>query len=263
MKKSWVARFVLAVVMGAIVGALWGMREASISSTADVFLSDISTESPPLVISTDSTPSVISTESSSGEISNASQGHIVHLNVPFVSQAPYRVWHMPYKEFCEEASVLSLHYWKQGIATPPADQLDAELKELRVWEEEHLGKWEDTNADETAQMLHERFDYPARVERNMTMDDMKAELDAGRPFIVPARGQELDSPYYTPPGPLYHMIVVIGYDDQSGEWIVNDPGTNTLGAGQRYAYDDLYDAIGDWSHDDQAPTGGKVMIFVE
>lgn len=186
------------------------------------------------------------------------------LSVPFVSQAPFRVWDLPYKEYCEEASVLTLHYWKSGVPTPPADQLDRDLKEVQAWEEENLRTWDDTTAEETARILRQRFGYTnTSVVRDVSPSDIKRELDAGRPVIVPARGRELDSPYFTPPGPLYHMLVIIGYDDAAGQWVTNDVGTNTKGAGQRYAYDDLFNAMGDWSHDQQQPTNEKVMVVVE
>jgi hypothetical protein len=190
--------------------------------------------------------------------------HSVLLPVPFVSQAPFRVWSLPYKEYCEEASVLTLHYWKSGRATPAADVLDLELKEVQAWEEANLGRWEDTTAEETARVLREHFGYSnTKVVRDITPADITRELNAGRPVIVPARSRELDSPYFTPPGPLYHMLVIIGYDDAVGQWIANDVGTNTKGAGQRYAYDDVFDAIGDWSHDIGGPNNQKVMIVVE
>lgn len=189
--------------------------------------------------------------------------NIVRLSVPFVSQAPLRIWTLPYKEYCEEASALTLHYFATGTTPGAASELDGALRNIQAWEEEHLGTWEDTTVEEAARILREYFGHAnTRVVRDITRADIVRELDAGRPVIVPARGRELDSPYFTPPGPLYHMLVVIGYDDAAGEWIVNDVGTNTKGAGQRYAYADLLDAIADWSHADGAPTGGKAMIVL-
>ncbi|MBI4143174.1 C39 family peptidase [Candidatus Uhrbacteria bacterium] len=189
----------------------------------------------------------------------------VALPVPFVSQAPFRVWDLPYKEFCEEASMLSLHYWKQGKPTPPADQLDRDLKDIQSWEVANLRTWDDTTADETARILREKFGYTnTKVVRGITIAEMLDQLAHGTPIIVPAAGRELSSPYYKPPGPLYHMLVVIGFDDERKEFITNDVGTNTKGAGFRFTYDDLYGAMGDWDVTLGAPdTSKKVMIVVE
>ncbi|MBI2482665.1 C39 family peptidase [Candidatus Uhrbacteria bacterium] len=189
---------------------------------------------------------------------------VVRLRVPFVSQAPFRIWNLPYKEFCEEASLLTLHLWKQGKPTPPADALDRALKELQAWETEQLGTWEDTTAVQGVRLLREYFGYAdARVVESVSIDRIKRELDAGRPVVVPAAGRALPNPYFQRPGPLYHMLVIIGYDDRAGEFITNDVGTNTKGAGLRYRYDDLYRAMGDWSEDRHAPdTTRKVMIVL-
>ncbi|MDO8598659.1 MAG: C39 family peptidase, partial [bacterium] len=168
-------------------------------------------------------------------------------------------------EFCEEASVFTLHLWKQRKRTPLADELDRSLKDIQEWETANLRTWEDTTAEETARVLREKFGYVQTwVVRGVTIETMKEELRKGRPLIVPAAGRELSSPYYKPPGPLYHMLVVIGYDEATREFITNDVGTNTKGAGFRFTYDDLYGAMGDWDIASGAPdTSKKVMIVVE
>jgi hypothetical protein len=206
---------------------------------------------------------------SDGQPSDISSSFNIHrsafIPVPFVSQAPFRVWDLPYKEFCEEASVLTVHYWKQGQKPPVADQIDRDLKDIQAWETANLRTWDDTTAEETARVLREKFGHAnTRVVRNVTIENITSELDAGRPVIVPAAGRELSSPYYKPPGPLYHMLVIIGYDDAKREFITNDVGTNTKGAGFRFAYDDLHGAMGDWDAVAGAPnTLQKTMIVVE
>lgn len=35
------------------------------------------------------------------------------LDVPFASQAPYEDWHLPYKEACEETSIIMVQYYLQ------------------------------------------------------------------------------------------------------------------------------------------------------
>ena len=160
--------------------------------------------------------------------------------------------------------MFALHVWKEGKQTPPADELDRAFKDMQEWETAHLRTWLDTTAEETVRMLQEKFGYTnARVVRGVTIAMMKDELMKGRPFVVPAAGRALASPYYQRPGPLYHMLVVIGYDDATREFITNDAGTNTKGAGFRFSYDNLYGAMGDWSVERDAPdTSQKVMIVL-
>lgn len=211
------------------------------------------------------TPAAVSIVPSAGGPARApSAPRVVRLRVPFVSQAPFRVWSVPYKEFCEEASMYTLHLWKQKKPTPPADALDRALKGIQQWETEHLGTWEDTTAAQAVRVLREYFGYSdTRAVRDVTIESLKRELDAGHPVIVPAAGRMLPNPYFQRPGPLYHMLVVIGYDDAAREFITHDVGTNTKGAGLRYRYQDFYRAMGDWSTERQQPdTTQKVMIVV-
>ena len=128
-----------------------------------------------------------------------------------------------------------------------------------------------TTAAETARILKEYFGYK-RVEviRDITIDDIKSHLLAGRPVIVPLAGRMLNNPYYTQPGPVYHMLVIKGFT-KDGRFITNDVGTKR---GQNYAYDAeaLFNAIHDaptggdgWNvadPEEYIKTGGKVMVVV-
>jgi|GEM_PF-2166278 len=276
--RQWKRRLVIGAILGALVALVWIRREAYIAETPSVpprsgITNNESRKLPHDVIPSDfeeSRPlppprSLDSAPVSRSARDDAGAGSFVIPNVPFVSQAPFRVWDLPYKEFCEEASVLSLHYWKEGKPTPPADALDAALKDIQTWEQANLRTWEDTAAEETARVLREKFGHAStKVVRDVTIADITRELGSGRPVLVPAAGRELSSPYYKPPGPLYHMLVIIGYDDRTREFITNDVGTNTKGAGFRFTYDDLYGAMGDWDIARGAPdTSQKVMIVVE
>ncbi|MBI4434707.1 C39 family peptidase [Candidatus Uhrbacteria bacterium] len=281
--RSWRGRIAIGVLLGIAAALVWLRREASIATTpAAPSESGITNDEsrwalPPAVISSEAeksrpvVPRDIGTRSLDPARDDADRQFVIRHssfvipNVPFVSQAPFRIWDLPYKEFCEEASVFTIHLWKQGKRTPPADELDRSLKDIQEWETANLRTWEDTTAEETARVLREKFGHVStKVVRNVTIKQIKAELDAGRPVIVPAAGRELSSPYYRPPGPLYHMLVIIGYDDAAREFITNDVGTNTKGAGFRFTYDDLYGAIGDWDIARGAPdTLQKVMIVLE
>ncbi|GCL34113.1 peptidoglycan-binding domain 1 protein [Planktothrix agardhii CCAP 1459/11A] len=86
---------------------------------------------------------------------------------------------------------------------------------------------------------------------NATEEQIKLHLAKGNPVIVHG--------YFTNFG---HIIVVKGYDDNTGEWICNDPygqwlgytggyDTNVSGADVRYSYKNFYNACyenGIWCH---------------
>lgn len=183
----------------------------------------------------------------------------INLAVPFTSQAPFANWDLPYKESCEEASVLMLDYFYRNLSLNPA-LANQEILKLVDWQKIKFGAYEDTDAAQTAQMLREYFGYKnVRVQYDISIDDIKKELAQGRPVIVPAAGQLLPNPFFRQPGPLYHMLVIKGY--KNGKFITNDPGTRR-GADFVYSFDSLYSAIHDWNSGN-VYAGRKAMIVVE
>jgi len=183
-----------------------------------------------------------------------------NLAVPFTSQAPYEDWSMPYKEACEEASVMMVDAFYQGRKLTK-ESAKTVILNLVDWQLANLGHWEDTDAEETARILREKYGYKnVRVVYNITIDDIKREVAQGRPVIIPAAGQLLKNRYFHQPGPLYHMLVVRGWT-KDGMIITNDPGTKR-GNGYLYKPEVLLNAIHDWNGGDVL-NGKKVMIVVK
>ena len=109
-------------------------------------------------------------------------------------------------------------------------------------------------------ILKEFYKYPkVKIVANPSITDIKTALSQSKAVIVPAAGRKLGNPYYTQPGPLYHMLVIKGYT-KDGRFITNDPGTRR---GADFIYDPavLWNAIRDWNGGD-VDTGKKVMIVV-
>jgi hypothetical protein len=176
----------------------------------------------------------------------------INLAVPFSSQAPFSDWSEPYQNACEEtASLMVAKYYQKATLTPAIAK--QEILDLVAWENKTFGYYEDTTAQETARILKEYYNFK-RVELiyDFGLADLKAEVLAGRPVIIPASGQMLGNPNFKQPGPIYHMLVVKGVT-KTGDFITNDNGTRK---GHDYIYkaDVLYKAI----HD--APQGGHTII---
>ena len=166
----------------------------------------------------------------------------ITLDVPFYVQAPFAVWDEIHNETCEEAAFLMVrdYYTKQHLTK---EQIENELQEFVAWQTDHGYKY-----DITLQQLSQaaaafyQFDN-GEVMINPTIKQIKSLVAAGQPVILPAAGRLLPNPNFTPPGPLYHMVVIKGYDPEG--FITNDPGTRN-GEDFYYKYDDLMDAIHDW-----------------
>ncbi len=180
-----------------------------------------------------------------------------NLDVPFTTQAPHANWDYPYKELCEEASALTVHYFYQG-KTFTKDIADQELLAIVDWENNYFGWYEDTTAEQTAELIREYWGYE-RVEvfENPDVQDIKIHVANGRPVIVPAAGRELGNPNFTDPGPLYHMFVIRGYTADT--FVTNDVGTRR---GENYIYDIevVMDAMHDWNDGDVYSGEQEVVV---
>ncbi len=189
------------------------------------------------------------------------------VDMAFAPQAPYAVWDELHQEACEEASMIMVFKYFNN------ESLNAHIMEQGIL---NLIKWEENNgykvdvtAEETVKIIQDYFGLNGELMMPVTIEKIKKELAAGKLIIVPVAGRELGNPYFTAPGPIYHMLVVKGYDDKTGEFITNDPGTKR-GKDYRYQYQILINAIADWDHqlaedgmtDEEIVQGRKVIISV-
>ncbi len=184
----------------------------------------------------------------------------VLLDVPFTSQAPEKNWDQPWQDACEEAAVLMLDAYYKKYSLSPLFARD-ELQKIVDWETAKGwgGSIEIEKVKEVVQWYMGRVN--TRVIENPTVDDIKRSLANNHPVLVVADGKVLPNPNFRSGGPLYHALVVIGYDDATGEFVTNDPGTQ-FGAGFKYKYDDLMNSIRDWNNGN-VPQGRSVVLVVE
>lgn len=186
--------------------------------------------------------------------------------VAFVSQAPYAVWDDLHKEACEEAAMIMVVKHLKGEPLT-AHTMEQGILNLVKYEEAN-GYKIDLTAEEAVKILQDHFELEAEAITEVTVERIKKELADGKLIIIPAAGRQLDNPYFQTPGPIYHMLVIRGYDQTN--FITNDVGTKR-GDGFKYEYQKLIDAIHDWDHqlakdgmaDEEIEQGRKVMIIVE
>ena len=181
------------------------------------------------------------------------------LPVPFASQAPFGNWSHPWQEFCEEASiVMAAHYVRALPLTPQF--ADREMRLIQRYEQIVFGRYRDSPIEEVAAVLRNFYGLNnVRTAVIASPEEIKKELVAGRAVIVPTAGRLLKNPFFTPPGPVYHMFVVRGFDDGRGVFIVNDPGTRR-GNGLEYNQSVLFAAIHDWNGGDVMRGEKRVMV---
>lgn len=186
----------------------------------------------------------------------------INLKVPFTTQAPTANWDLPFQEACEETAALMVHYYLQDKTFASKDAAEATIKEIVAFEEQHYGNYKDTAAAETVRFIKDMWGYKTvdvYTGSQVTLERIKREVADGNPVIVLAAGRMLGNPNYKAPGPIYHALVIKGYQ-KNGQIITNDPGTRK---GADYVYDPtvLMNAIHDWNGGD-VDHGQKNMIVI-
>ena len=181
-----------------------------------------------------------------------------NLIVPFTTQSPFAEWTEQDNESCEEAAILMANYYYQD-KTLTKEIAKQELQKIVDFQMAYFGFYKDTNAEQTAELAREMWGYEkAEVIYDFTLEDIKEHVYEGRPVILPTAGRELHNPNFRSPGPLYHMLVVRGWNKEN--IITNDPGTRK-GENYQYAPDVLMNAIHDWN-DGDVENGQKVIIVI-
>ena len=185
-------------------------------------------------------------------------------DVPFTTQSPFARWNELHEEACEEASLIMLKYYNDKMKRPGLVKLSKEIAEEEIqklvkYQIKKYGDFYDTDVKTTKQIGEDFYKLNnLKIIENFTIEDLKKELARGNIILIPTAGRELGNQNFTPPGPLYHNLVIIGYDDKAtvdsagrkskGVFITNDPGTRN-GKNYKYNQEILYQAIHDFPGD--------------
>jgi len=185
----------------------------------------------------------------------------VLLNVPFTSQAPKHNWTLPYSEACEEAALIMVDYYTNAnqLTVDLADEL---IQKIVNWETEQKYII-DISAEEMRDISQEYLETTAVVyeDDDVSIDNIKRLIQDGYPVIIPIAGQEIGNPYYLPPGPPYHVVVIIGYNSE--DFIINDPGTQ-FGEQLQFSHEVILKGIHNWAGSKRnVLEGAKAMLVLD
>ena len=193
--------------------------------------------------------------------------------VPFMVQSPFAKWDELHEEACEESGLIMLKYYNDTLV----DNFDLEssrhkfslnkkiigedsfiilknvaeeeIQKLVKYQVEKYGDFYDTDVKTNKEIGEEYFGLKnLKIIKDFKIADLKRELAKGNIILVPTAGRELKNPYFSGLGPLYHNLVITGYNDRKNVFITNDPGTRK---GENYEYNQelLYNAIHDFPGD--------------
>lgn len=183
-------------------------------------------------------------------------------NVPFTSQAPEGNWLEPWQSACEEASIVMVQnfYKDAGLTVEQARQQILAVFQL---EKTTAPASQDESIERIAEIINSgHLIWQAHVVNEPSLAAIKAELIANHPIIVPVYAPLLHNPDYASPGPTFHVIVLTGYNDASGEFTTNDPGTEH-GKNYQYPYGVLLAAMHDYLASKDYTAGPKRLLFTE
>jgi hypothetical protein len=189
------------------------------------------------------------------------------IDVPFTSQAPLAEWRDErQQDGCEEAAAAMAMAWVGGEKNITKANWRLRILILSNFEFKKYGEYRDVSLTDIQDWLFkDYFNYSAaEIKPVATAADIIKELEQGRVVLTPMDGRALKNPYFNPPGPERHMILIKGYDYDKQQFIVNDPGTRR-GESYRYPAKTLLAAIRAYSTGYHRPIKETVkeMIVVE
>lgn len=185
------------------------------------------------------------------------------LDVPYVSEAPDGNWTGSWINACEESSVTMVHRFYQGESTTTIEE-SKEFMTLLFNEQRKLYKSDmNSNSERTLDLIKKFADFNGEIVVNPTIDSIKDEIRNGRPVISMHYGVELQNPNvpFKPTGSAFHVIVVVGFNDETQQFITHDNGDAKEGINHAYSYDIFMDSLHDYNHKTYKSDGPATVIF--
>ncbi|HNU96006.1 MAG TPA: C39 family peptidase [Candidatus Magasanikbacteria bacterium] len=194
------------------------------------------------------------------------QKEIINLEVPFISEAPEKIWSGPWLNGCEEASIAMVDNFYIGKNKVTPKDAAILMNKLFAWQNKIYKSNANSNATRTVEMiLKNNLSFKTRIVRDPTLEQIKNELRANRPVISLHYGLDLKNPdlIFRRDGSAYHMVVIKGFDDNTNEFIVHDNGSHKNGVDFRYKYDILMSSLRDYNHKTDKTEKPGTVIFTK
>jgi len=182
--------------------------------------------------------------------------------VPFISQAPLGKWDGLHEEACEETSLLMAYHFKQGDKLVLSKDAESDIQKISAFTKNIFPKKDDLNVDELKEVAKKYFSYDNLIIiDNPKAEDIEREIVNNSIIIAPIAGRLLDNPFFKNPGPLYHMLVITGFDKNNKIFITQDPGTKR-GKDFKYSYDVILNSLHDFLDTKENILIGEKRILV-
>jgi hypothetical protein len=246
---KWVAALAVVAAVGAAAGVYFALRPSS----------DVTYVTPTTVALNPSAKASAGPSASPSPLPTN-----VLLPVPYTDQAPLGDWAAK-QHTCEEASLAMVDRYLAGDHS--GSQIDALTANAAI---NRITRWKpavDLTTEQVGEVATEHLGWSHEV-LPASRENMQQQLALGRPLIVGVRTHGLGNStypgyatHYEQPGwSVSHYLVVTGYD-QSGSFVLNDPGL-TRGHGYSITYDQLMHAIDDLDQAYPSLNSGRVFLVL-
>jgi len=185
------------------------------------------------------------------------------LDVPYINEAPDGNFSGNWKNGCEEASIAMVEKYYTGKKSVSNEEAKSFMQNLFDIQDRLYGSNASTDAARTAKIINNYTSFSAIVKDNPTIEDIRRQIRKKRPIISLHYGFDLqnsDIPF-SRTGSYYHMLVVVGYNDETQEFIVNDDGDMKNGKNHRYNYDLFMNSLHDYNSSLNKTNGPARVIF--
>ena len=189
---------------------------------------------------------------------------VVILPVPYTIETLNGSWSGEWKNGCEEASIAMIEEYYLGKKSASISIFKSFMSMLFAKENVLFGQNANSDSAQNVELITKySSSYNGFVVDNPTIEQIKNELDNGRPLISMHHGGKLKNkniPFLST-GSYYHVMVIVGYDDNTKEFITNDPGDEISGQNHRYSYDIIMNSLHDYNWKDYYADGTPRVIF--
>lgn len=185
------------------------------------------------------------------------------LPVLFVSEAPSGRWTGNWKNACEEASLAMVEFYYQNKQSVTIREAEEFMSMLFTEEDKKYGTNLNSDAEQMKFLVDNFTHFDAEIVVNPTIDQIKEEIDNNQPVLTLHYGFDLRNPNipFLRTGTSYHAMVVIGYDDTTREFIVNDDGDTKTGANHRYDYELFMNTLHEYDYTTKKADGLPKVLF--
>lgn len=187
----------------------------------------------------------------------------VILPVSYMSEAPDGIWVGNWKNACEEDSVYMVDAYYRGLKILSINEAKAFMQNLFSVQDALYGDNKNSSAERTVYLINTHSTFKGKVKENPTIDEIKEEIRQGRPVISMHYGFDLKNENipFRIGGTSYHVLVIVGFDDATEEFITNDPGDTVQGHYRAYKYNLFMHSIKDFDHISNQADGPPRVVF--